>query len=274
MTDYKSALEATEFIKSKINNLNPQIGIVLGSGLGNFGEEIQDKIEISYGDIPHFKKTQVVGHAGKLIFGKIEGVDVVCMQGRYHFYEGHTIQECVFPIKVFKLLNIKILILTNAAGGLNDSYESGDLILIRDHINMLGINPLIGLNEEEFGPRFPDMSITYTPQLLEKAKKVMKDLNISIKTGTYAGLRGPNYETPAEVQMLRMFRADLVGASTVYEAIVASHMNIQVLGISCVSNMGAGISKTPLSHQEIIDVSNSIKSKFSNLIKSLIPNLL
>ena len=177
----------------------PRIGVVLGSGLGDFCDSLTDKIIIPYRDIPHFKQTAVIGHEGNLVFGSVNGVHVVCMQGRFHFYEGHSMPDIVFPIKVLKLLKIEVLILTNAAGGLNDSFQSGDLVLIRDHINLFGVNPLMGLNEPEFGVRFPDMSVTYTPDLIEIAKTVMKSLHLDVKTGVYAGMTGPSYETPMEV---------------------------------------------------------------------------
>lgn len=269
---YDNAQEAATFIRTRFETV-PHVAIILGSGLGEFGNEIQDPVAISYEEIPHFKKSTVAGHAGKLIFGKVGDKVVVCMQGRYHFYEGHHMQEVVFPIRVFKLLGVEKLVVTNASGGISNLLVGGDLMIIRDHINHMGTNPLIGYNDDRFGPRFPDMSEIYNKGLQDIVAHEMKKLNIGIKRGVYIAFTGPSYESPAEIQMARILGADAVGMSTVPEAIVANHMGIKVVGISCVTNMASGVSLTRLNHEEVCETANLTKGLFKQLLHNFIPLL-
>ena len=263
-----------DYINSKISSLGykPEIGIILGSGLGEIAEEIKG-IEISYSEIPGFKSSGVQGHAGKLVIGKLGSKSVVAMQGRLHYYEGNTIQEVVYPVRIMKLLGIKKLIVTNAAGGVNTSFAPGDLMIIADHLNLLGNNPLIGKNNDELGPRFLDMSYAYDKDFINLAEKTAKDLNIKTQKGVYAALTGPTYETPSEVRMLRTLGADAIGMSTVPEVIVANHMSLRVLGISCITNMAAGILDQPLNHAEVIETANKVKNDFKTLIKTVIEKM-
>ena len=263
-----------DYINSKISSLGfiPEIGIILGSGLGEIADEIKG-IEISYSEIPGFKSSGVHGHAGKLVIGKLGSKTVVAMQGRLHYYEGNTIQEVVYPVKVMKLLGIEKLIVTNAAGGVNTNYTPGDLMIIDDHLNLLGNNPLIGKNNDELGPRFLDMSYAYDKSFIDLAEKTAKELNIKTQKGVYAAMTGPTYETPAEVRMLRTLGADAVGMSTVPEVIVANHMGVKVLGISCITNMAAGILDQPLNHEEVIETANIVKKDFKALVKALIEKM-
>lgn len=267
---YDQMSEAVDFIKSKIK-ITPQVGIILGSGLGDFADTLEDKTIISYGEIPGFKKSTVAGHAGRLVVGSISGKPVAAMQGRYHYYEGHHIREVVFPVRVLCMLGIGKLLVTNAAGGINPMLEPGDLMIIRDHINMMGDNPLVGENDDRLGPRFPDMSHIYAPELMDIIAGSMRKLGLGVKKGVYAAMSGPSYETPAEIKMLSAMGADAVGMSTVPEAITARHMKVSVAGISCVTNLAAGISKTPLNHQEVTETANRVKSDFIKLLKDIIP---
>ena len=250
----------------------PEVGVVLGSGLGEFAETVSEKTVIPYGEIPHFKKVSVVGHAGRLVMGKIQGKPVAVMQGRYHYYEGHDIGEVVFPVRVLCSLGIKKLLLTNAAGGINSMLVPGDLMIIRDHINMMGINPLKGENDDRLGPRFPDMSQVYDERIIDIIANSMQSMGMGVKKGIYLALSGPSYETPAEIKMLSVLGADAVGMSTVPEAIVARHMGVTVAGISCVSNLAAGISKTALSHKEVTETADRVKESFIKLLDNIIPN--
>lgn len=261
-----------EYILSKIKN-KPEIGIILGSGLGNLASQINDPIEINYKDIPDFPTSSVKGHSGKLIFGKLSGKNLVAMQGRIHYYEGQGIDKTVFPAKILCQLGIKYLIVTNACGGVNTSFTPGDLMIIKDHINFTGVNPLIGPNDDTIGPRFPDQSFTYNKELRDIAKNVAKELNFELKEGVYMWFTGPVYETPAEVRMARIMGADAVGMSTVPEVIVANHRGVKVLGISAITNMAAGILDKPLNHEEVIDVSSKIQDKFENLVKKIIEKM-
>lgn len=257
-----------KYIKNIINE-TPEIGIILGSGLGDFGETIENKITISYKDIPDFPVSTVPGHEGCLIFGKVENKNVVAMQGRIHYYEGQGIDKVVYPIKVMAELGINKLLVTNACGGVNTSFKPGDLMLIRDHINFSGQNPLIGPNDEA-GPRFPDMSYAYSKELRDKARAVSNECGINLQEGVYMYFTGPTYETPSEVKLARILGADAVGMSTVPEVIVARHRGIEVLGISCITNMAAGILDQPLNHEEVIEVSNRIKGNFKKFVKEVI----
>lgn len=261
--------DSIKFIKDKIER-KPEIGIVLGSGLGNFVEQLENKIELPYHEIPGFAASTVVGHKGQLVFGTINDINVVAMQGRMHYYEGHDIKDVVFPIRILALLGIEILLITNAAGGVNTDFSPGDIMIIKDHINFAGINPLRGPNNEDFGPRFPDMSYTYDRDLMEIAEETADELDFSLQKGCYMWFSGPTYETPAEVNMARILGADAVGMSTVPEAIVARHMGLKLLGLSCITNMAAGILDEPLNHSDVIKVSAQINEKFKELVTEII----
>jgi purine-nucleoside phosphorylase len=261
--------EATIFIAEKIDT-TPRIGLILGSGLGDLADEIQNPTKIAYGDIPHFPVSTVEGHAGQLVIGELNGKQVVAMQGRFHFYEGYAMQDVVFPVYVMKQLGIQVLVVTNACGGMNRDFAPGDLMIITDHINFTGTNPLIGANYAELGPRFPDMSLAYTPELVELVEKVAGELNIKVQKGVYGGITGPTYMTPAELTMLANCGADAVGMSTVPEVIVASHTGLKVIGISCVTDMAIGEELEPLTHEQVVQVANKTKPKFISLLKESI----
>lgn len=264
--------KSIDYIKGKIKN-QPEIGIVLGSGLGDFADSIEDKIEIPYTEIPGFPVSTVKGHDGKLIFGKINSKEVCVMKGRIHYYEGYDIKEVVYPIEVLAGLGIKTLILTNAAGGVNTDFEPADLMIINDHINIMGKNPLIGPNDEDLGPRFPDMTDLYNKDLIEVAEKSAKKLGIDIQEGVYMYFTGPSYETAAEVRMARILGADAVGMSTVPEAIIARHRGLKILGISTITNMSTGILDTPLDHTEVVEVGQEVAGKFKELLKEIIEEI-
>ena len=261
--------ESVAYIKSVIADFEPEIGIVLGSGLGDLADEYCD-IAINYSDIPGFEASTVKGHKGRLVFATIAGRRVVMMQGRFHFYEGHSIQKVVFPTKVMKKLGVKIFIVTNAAGGVNVDFKPADLMLITDHINFMGTNPLIGENDDSLGDRFPDMTEVYSKRLVEIAKKCAQNLGTEVREGVYIAMSGPTYETPAEVKMVRTLGADAVGMSTVPEATVAYYCKMEVLGISCICNAAAGVSSSKLSHAEVIDAANTAKDKFKKLVLEVI----
>ncbi len=265
-------IEASNYIKKIIKDFAPDIGIVLGSGLGALPDDY-DCIKIPYSDIPNFQKSSVEGHKGQLCFCEINGKKLVMMQGRYHFYEGYSMEQITFPIKVLKLLGIKTIILTNAAGAVNKKTTVGDIMLITDHINFMGTNPLIGKNIDEFGVRFPDMSEVYKIELRNIVKNASKKSGIEIKEGIYFAMSGPSYETPAEVKMANLIGADAVGMSTVPEAIVANHCGINIIGLSCITNYAAGVSDKKLSHHEVIETTDKVKSKFKTLIKAIIKEL-
>ena len=264
--------KTVDFITKKIKDFRPEIGIVLGSGLGDLADEYCE-LSISYSDIPGFPVSTVQGHKGQLVFATICGKKVMMMQGRFHYYEGHAMNVVTYPIKIMKKLGVKTVILTNAAGGVNVYFKPSDLMLITDHINLMGTNPLIGPNDETLGTRFPDMSEVYTKSLREKARIAAKKLGIDLQEGVYAALTGPTYETPAEVNMVRLLGADAVGMSTVPEAIVASYCKMDVLGLSCICNSAAGISTVGLSHEEVLEAANVAKSKFKNLVLDIISDL-
>lgn len=265
MDIYRNMSEAVEFIKDKIK-VTPETGIILGSGLGDFADEIENSVVIPYEEIPNFKKVKVKGHAGNLVAGMVSGKPVAVLQGRYHFYEGHDIRDIVFPVRVLCSLGIKDLLITNAAGGINSAFAPGDLMVISDHINLMGENPLSGDNDERIGPRFPDMSTIYDKILSEKIISTARSMKISVKSGVYAGLRGPSYETPAEIRMLKTVGADSVGMSTVPEAIAAKHMGMKVAGISCITNFAAGITDQPLDHKEVTETADRVKEDFITLL--------
>lgn len=248
----------------------PVVGIVLGSGLGAFVDQIENKTIIPYNDIPSFRKTTVDGHAGQMIRGIVKGVEVVALQGRFHCYEGLTMEEVVFPVRLLAQLGIKILVLTNAAGGVNLSYKPADLVLITDHINLMGRNPLIGPNDNAMGPRFPDMSRAYNKELNDIIKGVAKSLGHDLLEGVYAGVLGPTYETPAEIRMIRVLGGDMVGMSTVPESIAANHIGLKVCGISCVTNMGAGVVEQTLKHEHIKDEALKAMDLFTAILNNSI----
>ncbi len=260
---------AVEFIKEKIGDFKPQIGIILGSGLGDLADEYCLQT-IPYSEIPGFESSTVSGHKSQLVFAEINGKKVVMMQGRFHFYEGHPIQKVVFPVKVMKKLGVETLVVTNAAGGVNPEFKPSDLMIITDHINFMGVNPLIGANDNSMGERFPDMSAVYTPEYIKLAKEIAKKLGIRLEEGVYMALTGPSYETPAEVRMARTIGADAVGMSTVPEAIVASWAGMKVIGLSCICNSAAGVSTVGLSHADVIQAAGIAKDKFKTLVKEII----
>jgi purine-nucleoside phosphorylase len=270
--NFESIKEAASYLKSKYNE-TPKIGLILGSGLGVLADEIENPVKIPYNEIPNFPVSTVEGHAGQLVFGTLKGAKVVAMQGRFHFYEGYSLDKVTAPVRVMKELGVENLIVTNAAGGINESFEAGDLMLITDHINNMGTNPLIGPNDSNIGVRFPDMSESYDNKLREMTKNTAKNLNIKLQEGVYVGNTGPSYETPAEVRALRTIGGDAVGMSTVPEVIVAKHAGLKVLGISCISNMAAGILDQPLSHDEVIETTEKVRVNFLNLVKSIIENI-
>lgn len=269
---YARAEHAARTIRAR-TALDARIAVVLGSGLGGFAEEFDEAVRIPYADIPGFAASTVAGHAGSLVIGKVGRVPVVAMQGRVHFYEGYSLEEVTFPIRTFKLLGIDTLLLTNAAGGINVQLSEGTLMIISDHLNLMGINPLRGPNDERFGPRFPDMTEVYSRELQETVVEEASVLGIEVRRGIYAALSGPSYETPAEIHMLRSFGADAIGMSTVPEAIVARHMGMNVLGISCITNMAAGISDRPINHEEVMEIGNRVRATFTQLLRGIIGRL-
>ncbi len=261
-----------EFINEKTNNFKPEIGIILGSGLGELADEYCNQ-SIPYTEIPNFLKSTIQGHKGRLVFVEIENKKIVMMQGRNHFYEGHSMNEITYPVKVLKGLGVKTLILTNAAGAVNESFQPADLMLITDHINNMGSNPLIGTNDEKLGERFPDMTEIYKKSLIKLAEKCANKLELAIQKGVYWANSGPSYETPAEIKMIRKLGGDAVGMSTVPEAIVANYCGINVLGISCITNAASSDTSGKLSHEEVIESANIAKAKFKSLILEIIKNL-
>lgn len=261
-----------EFLNKKTDNFKPEIGIILGSGLGELADEYCD-YAIPYTEIPNFIKSTVQGHKGRLVFANMNKKRVVLMQGRNHFYEGHSLSEITYPIKVMKALGVKTLILTNAAGAVNESFRPSDLMLITDHINFMGTNPLIGPNDNNSGERFPDMTEIYKKSLIELAEKCAEKIGIDVEKGVYWANSGPSYETPAEIRMIRTLGGDAVGMSTVPEAIVANYCGLNVLGISCISNTASSISGEKLSHEEVIDTTNKAKAKFKSLVLEVIKNV-
>ena len=264
--------EAASYIASR-SSIRPEIGLILGSGLGVLADSVEEAVTVNYSDIPHFPVSTVEGHAGELLLGKIGGRPVLLMKGRFHMYEGYQGETVTFPIRVMKKLGITGLLVTNAAGGVNTSYDPGDLMLISDHLNMTGTNPLIGPNHKELGVRFPDMSEGYSKRLRAIAKDIAASQGLKLQEGVYAGLLGPSYETPAEIRMLRVLGADAVGMSTVSEVVIARHSGIEVLGISCISNMAAGILDQPLSHDEVMETTDRVKQQFLKFVIQLIPQM-
>ncbi len=270
--EFARAERAAKFILSK-TRLRPRIGLVLGSGLGAFADEFASTKRIPYQKIPHFPQSTAVGHAGQLVIGKVGAVPVAAMQGRVHFYEGYTLKQVIFPMRVFARMGIRAVILTNAAGGICRDYKQGCLVVLRDHINLQGSNPLIGPNDERFGPRFHDMTQAYWKPYREAALEEGRRLGIQIHEGVYAAFTGPCYETPAEILAVRTIGADLAGMSTVPEVIAARHMGIKVLGISCVTNMAAGILDQPIHHEEVLETGERVKNQFVALLRGVIPHI-
>lgn len=267
---FEQTTAAVSYIRAR-SLLLPTIGIVLGSGLGAFADKITDAVAIPFAEIPHFPKSTVQGHSGRLVIGAIDGVPVAAMQGRVHAYEGYTPQEVTFPVRVLGLLGIKTLIVTNAAGGIRPGLQQGDLVLLSDHINFAGRNPLAGLNNDRFGPRFFDMTEAYSKRLRKLAASVAESKDFLLSEGVYLCVLGPSFETPAEIRAFHVLGADLVGMSTVQEVIVARHMGIEVLGISCVTNLAAGIQPEPLSHEEVMETGRRVAFQFTQLLTALIP---
>ncbi len=268
----KNIKKAANYIKKRLND-SPEIGLILGSGLGVLAEDINNKQIIKYSDIPNFPVSTVEGHAGQLVIGNLKGKKVVTMQGRFHYYEGYSMEEIVLPVRVMKLLGIDKLIITNAAGGINLNYSPGEFMIISDHINFMAANPLRGQNLDEFGPRFPDMTEAYQKEYIELAEKIASQEGIITRKGVYIGVQGPSYETPAEINTFRKMGADAVGMSTVPEVIIANHMNIKVLGISCITNMAAGVLPEPLDHEDVMQIAEKVKPKFIKLVKGILSKI-
>ena len=265
--------EAADYIKAKMNGYEPEVGLVLGSGLGDLADEIQNPIIIDYKDIPNFPVSTAPGHKGRLVIGELEGKKVLCMQGRFHYYEGYKMYQVVFPVQVMKLLGIEKMIITNAAGCVNRDWEPGTLMLITDHIKLVDESPLRGANLEELGSRFFDMSYVYDRDLQKLALNAAKTVNVDLKQGVYMYFSGPNYETPAEIRVADRLGADAVGMSTVPEVIAASHCGIKVLGISCMTNMAAGILDQPITHEEVLETGARVKHEFQMLVKAIVKEI-
>lgn len=269
---FERVSEAAEFLRG--NGFGGgHVGIVLGSGLGAFADEMEGTVAIDYGTIPHWPASAVIGHAGRLVGGSVRGRRVVALSGRVHFYEGHDLRTVTFAVRVLSLLGIRTVLLTNAAGGINRRFTQGALMVIDDHINLLGSNPLVGPNEDRFGPRFPDMSEVYSKRLRAMADAAARDIGLPIEHGVYVAVLGPSYETPAEIRAFRVLGADAVGMSTVPEAIVARQMGMDVLGISCISNMAAGVLPQPLHHDEVMATTQRVRGQFIALLEGIIGRL-
>jgi purine-nucleoside phosphorylase len=272
LTVYERVEHAVRTIRARIPE-EPRVALVLGSGLGAFADDIEDAVIVPYEEVPGFARPTVEGHAGRLVLGKIEGVMVAAMQGRFHYYEGYSFEDVVFPIRTLALLGAKSLILTNAAGGINVAFDQGALMVISDHLNLLGVNPLRGAHDKRFGARFPDMSEVYARNYQEIAVEEAHAMGLELRRGIYAALSGPSYETPAEIRMLRILGADAVGMSTVPEAIAAQQMGVKILGISCITNMAAGVIGEPINHQEVIETGERVRETFKELLRRIIPRL-
>ncbi len=272
LDDYQHAGEAAEFIRKQVR-IQPRIVLVLGSGLGAFADELHDAGIIPYSEIPHFPRSSAIGHAGKLVVGKVGDLPIAVMAGRVHYYEGYSMQQVTFPMRVFSRLGIQTALLTNAAGGINLQLQQGCLVVVKDHINLQGNNPLIGPNDERFGERFIDMTEAYDSNFREIALEEGRRLGINICDGVYVAVPGPSYETPAEIRFLRTIGADVVGMSTVPEVIVARHCRMKVLAISCVTNMAAGVLNQPINHAEVLETGERVRTSFVALLKALIPRM-
>ncbi len=262
-------LEASQFLNERLGQ-HATLGIILGSGLGSFVDLLENKKEIPYSEIPHFPKSSVTGHPGQFVFGTLANVPVYVLQGRVHYYEGHSLEDVTFPVRILKQLGVTTLIVTNAAGSINRSFKPGELMLIKDHMNLLGANPLRGKNWSDWGPRFPDLTQAYSEELRKKAKAVAKKIKLKLYEGVYAAVAGPSYETPAEVKMLKTLGADAVGMSTVPEVIVANHQGMNVCGISCLTNYAAHKSAHNLGHEEVLKVAQTSSKKFGLFLKEFV----
>lgn len=269
---YEKVGEAAAFVRARVPAL-PEVAVVLGSGLGDFAGGLADAVTIPYTSIPHWPASRVVGHAGQLVVGRIGSKTVAALSGRAHFYEGHDMGTVVFATRVVGVLGVKVLILTNAAGGINTAFAQGALMVIDDHINLLGTNPLVGPNDERFGPRFPDMTEAYSKRLRAIADGVARDQGLPLAHGVYVAVHGPSYETPAEIRYMRAIGADAVGMSTAPEVIAARHMGIEVLGISCITNMAAGVLDRPLVHEEVMETAHRVRGQFTALLEGIISRL-
>jgi purine-nucleoside phosphorylase len=269
---YERAEKAARMIRARAP-MDASVAVVLGSGLGGFADELSDATAIPYDEIPGFARATVEGHAGRLVIGKVGASPIVAQQGRFHFYEGYSLEEVTFPIRVLKLLGVQTLILTNASGALNVEFAPGSLMVITDHINLMGVNPLTGPNDERFGPRFPDLTNVYSPELQDIVLEEARAMELEMRRGVYASLTGPSYETPAEIYMVRSLGADAVGMSTVPEAIVARHMDMQVVGISCITNLAAGVTDRPVDHTQVIATGERVRESFTELLRRVIPRL-
>ena len=270
--DFVTAESAATFLLSQ-TSLRPRIGLVLGSGLGAFADELSDSTRIPYAQIPSFPRSTAVGHAGQMVIGKAEGIALAAMQGRVHLYEGYSPQQVTFPMRVFGRMGICAVVLTNAAGGISLKYQQGALVVVTDHINLQGQNPLVGPNDDRFGPRFPDMSHAYCKEYRAMVLAAAHTLGKTVQEGVYAALLGPSYETPAEIRYLRTIGADLVGMSTISEVIVACQMGIKVLAISCVTNMAAGILDKPINHEEVLETGRRVRGDFVALLRAVLPKI-
>ncbi len=271
MSYYDAVSEAADWIRAR--GAAPEVAIVLGSGLGDFAATLQQPATAPYGDIPNWPASAVVGHAGQLVTGTLGGRGVAALSGRVHYYEGHDLRTVTFAVRVLGLLGVRTLVLTNAAGGINLDFKPGTLMVIDDHLNLMGSNPLVGPNDDRFGPRFPDMSEVYSRRLRDLAAGAARQLGQSVAHGVYAALHGPSYETPAEIRYLRTIGADAVGMSTVPEAIVGRQMGMEILGISCITNMAAGVLPQPLVHDEVMAVARRVKGEFSALLEAIVERL-
>ena len=264
--------ESLSFLKSAYSHA-PQVGIVLGSGLGNFSDEVEIEKEIGYDEVPHFPISTVEGHKGKLIFGNLAGKKVVCMAGRFHFYEGYDAEQVVLPIRIMKLLGIKALLLSNAAGGVNPNFKVGDLMIITDHVSFFTRNPLIGKNISEFGPRFPDMSEPYKKELIEKAKEIAQRLGVTVREGIYYGVTGPTFETHAEYRLVHALGGDAVGMSTVQECIVANHMNLPVFAMSVITDIGIRDDHNKITHEEVLEAARAAEPNFAAIFREMVKEI-
>ena len=273
LDDYAGRVDETSaWLTQRVGGI-PDVAVVLGSGLGDFADGLRDATVVAYAAIPNWPASTVVGHAGKLVIGMLAGRRVAALSGRAHFYEGHDMRTVTFATRAIARLGVRTLILTNAAGGINLSFKPGTLMLMEDHINLLGSNPLIGPNDDRFGPRFPDMTMVYSKRLRDLAVDAARDRGLALAQGVYAAVHGPSYETPAEIRYLRTIGADAVGMSTVPEAIVARHMGVEVLGISCITNPAAGVLPKPLVHDEVMEVARRVRGEFASLLEGIIERL-
>ena len=270
--DFANAQAAAKFLLSQ-TPFRPRIGLVLGSGLGGFADDLADAIRVPFTNVPFFARSTAVGHAGQMVIGKAGSVPVVAMQGRVHLYEGYSAREVAFPMRVLDQMDIHAVVLTNAAGGINLEYKQGALVVITDHLNLQGLNPLTGPNDERYGPRFPDMTQAYSTAYREIAAAAAQKLGMTLHDGVYVALLGPSYETPAEIRYLRTIGADLVGMSTVAEVIAARHMGLKVLAISCVTNMAAGILDQPINHEEVLETGKRVQKQFEALLRAVLPRI-